>query len=118
MDGFAEGEDDGAPKYGAVEDEGVEFTVFAAGIHAGRKSGEKGRIEFTAGEAGVEDFGIDADSDGAEAGCMEQLSFHGEPRQYRHAALGLAHSINRAGQTITEPFDDSAPEALSRLPTP
>jgi hypothetical protein len=49
----------------------------------------------------------------AEAGCMEQLSFHGAPRQYRHAALGIAHSINRAGQTITEPFDDSAPVAMA-----
>ena len=49
----------------------------------------------------------------AEAGCMEQLSFEGAPRQYRHAALGLAHSINRAGQTITEPFDDSNPVAMA-----
>jgi non-haem Fe2+, alpha-ketoglutarate-dependent halogenase len=49
----------------------------------------------------------------AEAGCMEQLSFHGEPRQYHHAALGLAHSINRAGQTIVEPFDDSHPVAMA-----
>jgi non-haem Fe2+, alpha-ketoglutarate-dependent halogenase len=49
----------------------------------------------------------------AEAGCMEQLSFQGMPRQYRHAALGLAHSINRAGQTITEPFDDSSPVAMA-----
>jgi non-heme Fe2+,alpha-ketoglutarate-dependent halogenase len=29
------------------------------------------------------------------------------------AALGLAHSINRAGQTITEPFDDSSPVAMA-----
>jgi ectoine hydroxylase-related dioxygenase (phytanoyl-CoA dioxygenase family) len=49
----------------------------------------------------------------AEAGCMEQLSFHGRPRQYHHAALGLAHSINRAGQTIVEPFDDSEPVAMA-----
>ena len=44
---------------------------------------------------------------------MEQLSFEGAPRQYRHAALGLAHSINRAGQTIMEPFDDSDPVAMA-----
>ena len=50
---------------------------------------------------------------GAEAGCMEQLSFHGQPRQWHHAALGMAHSINRAGQTIVEPFDDSAPVAMA-----
>ncbi len=48
-----------------------------------------------------------------EAGCMEQLSFHGTPRQYHHAALGLANSINRAGQTIVEPFDDSTPVAMA-----
>lgn len=48
-----------------------------------------------------------------EAGCMEQLSFHGMPRQYHHAALGLANSINRAGQTIVEPFDDTAPVAMA-----
>ncbi len=52
----------------------------------------------------------------AEAGCMEQLSFRGAPRQYRHAALGLAHSINRAGQTIMEPFDDTEAVAMT-LPT-
>jgi ectoine hydroxylase-related dioxygenase (phytanoyl-CoA dioxygenase family) len=49
----------------------------------------------------------------AEAGCMEQLSFHGAPRLYHHAALGLAHSINRAGQTIVEPFDDRKPVAMA-----
>jgi non-haem Fe2+, alpha-ketoglutarate-dependent halogenase len=48
-----------------------------------------------------------------EAGCMEQLSFHGSPRQYHHAALGLANSINRAGQTIVEPFDDTTPVAMA-----
>ena len=36
----------------------------------------------------------------AEAGCMEMLSSRGAPRQLHHAALGLANSINRAGQTI------------------
>jgi ectoine hydroxylase-related dioxygenase (phytanoyl-CoA dioxygenase family) len=49
----------------------------------------------------------------AEAGCMEMLSSHGAPRQLRHAALGLAHSINRAGQTIVEAFDDSNPVAMA-----
>src|ERR1700761_3991342 len=48
-----------------------------------------------------------------EAGCMEQLSSHGSPRQYHHAALGLANSINRAGQTIVEPFDESQPVAMA-----
>jgi ectoine hydroxylase-related dioxygenase (phytanoyl-CoA dioxygenase family) len=49
----------------------------------------------------------------AEAGCMEQLSFRGVPRLYQHSALGIAHSINRAGQTIMEPFDDSGPVAMA-----
>jgi non-haem Fe2+, alpha-ketoglutarate-dependent halogenase len=49
----------------------------------------------------------------AEAGCMEMLSSGGAPRQLHHAALGLAHSINRAGQTIMEPFDDNSPVAMA-----
>jgi non-heme Fe2+,alpha-ketoglutarate-dependent halogenase len=48
-----------------------------------------------------------------EAGCMEQLSFHGEPKMYHHAPLGLPNSINRAGQTIMTPFDDSNPTAMA-----
>jgi non-haem Fe2+, alpha-ketoglutarate-dependent halogenase len=48
-----------------------------------------------------------------EAGCMEQLSSRGAPRQYCHTPLGLAHSINRAGQTITEPFDEGNPVAMA-----
>ena len=48
-----------------------------------------------------------------EAGCMEHLSSHGAPKQWRHAPLGLRNSINRAGQTITEPFDKSNPVAMA-----
>lgn len=48
-----------------------------------------------------------------EAGCMEMLSSRGAPRQMHHAALGLANSINRAGQTIMEPLDESAPVAMA-----
>lgn len=48
-----------------------------------------------------------------EAGCMEQLSSKGVPRMLHHAALGLANSINRAGQTIMEPFDDTQPTAMA-----
>ncbi len=48
-----------------------------------------------------------------EAGCMEHVSFNGVPRQLSHAALGLKHSINRAGQTITEDFDKSKPVAMA-----
>jgi hypothetical protein len=48
-----------------------------------------------------------------EAGCMEHLSSRGAPRQLRHAPLGLKNSINRAGQTIMEPFDQSHPVAMA-----
>jgi hypothetical protein len=39
------------------------------------------------------------------AGCMEVASSRGAPRQLRHAALGLANSINGGGQAIIEDFD-------------
>jgi hypothetical protein len=48
-----------------------------------------------------------------QAGCMEQLSFNGAPRLYHHAPLGLPNSINRAGQTIMEPFDETNPTAMA-----
>jgi non-haem Fe2+, alpha-ketoglutarate-dependent halogenase len=51
-----------------------------------------------------------------EAGCMEQLSSRGVPREYHHAALGLANSINRAGQTIVDDFDHSNPTAMALPP--
>ena len=48
-----------------------------------------------------------------EAGCMEMLSSRGQPRMLHHAALGLKNSINRAGQTIVEPFDKRKPTAMA-----
>jgi non-heme Fe2+,alpha-ketoglutarate-dependent halogenase len=48
-----------------------------------------------------------------EAGCMEMLSSRGQPRMLHHAAMGLANSINRAGQTIVEPFDKRKPTAMA-----
>ncbi len=44
---------------------------------------------------------------------MEQLSFRGEPRLYHHSPMGLPNSINRAGQTIVDVFDDSNPTAMA-----
>ena len=44
---------------------------------------------------------------------MEQLSFKGKPRLYQHSPLGLPNSINRAGQTIIEEFDESSPVAMA-----
>ena len=46
------------------------------------------------------------------AGCMEALSFRGEPRQLRHASRVVEHSVNRASQMIVEPLDDSSPVAM------
>ncbi len=43
----------------------------------------------------------------AEAGCMEVLSSRGNPRQMRHAALGLANSINVGGQAIVDGLDEA-----------
>jgi non-heme Fe2+,alpha-ketoglutarate-dependent halogenase len=48
-----------------------------------------------------------------EAGCMEQLSFNGEPKMYHHSPMGLPNSINRAGQTIVEAFDETNPTAMA-----
>src|SRR5947207_3141533 len=55
----------------AVEDESVELTVFAAGIHGGRQVTEKLFIEFAAGETAVQALGIHTDSDGPEMGGMK-----------------------------------------------
>ena len=49
----------------------------------------------------------------AEAGCMEVVSSHGRPRQMHHAALGLANSINGAGQAIVEPFFEGNGETMA-----
>ena len=48
----------------------------------------------------------------AEAGCMEVVSSRGGPRQLRHAALGLADSINGGGQAIIEEFDQKGAVAM------
>jgi non-heme Fe2+,alpha-ketoglutarate-dependent halogenase len=48
----------------------------------------------------------------AAAGCMEILPFDGAPRLMRHAAHVVENSVNRAGQRITEPFDESRAVAM------
>ncbi len=47
-----------------------------------------------------------------DAGCVEVLSAHGKPRQMRHVPKKLANSINRTGQTITEPLDEAGATAM------
>ena len=44
---------------------------------------------------------------------MEVVSSQGKPRQLRHAALGLEHSINGGGQAIVEPFDQDSVVAMA-----
>jgi hypothetical protein len=44
----------------------VELTVFAASVGVGGEIAEEGGVKFTAGEAGVENFGVNASGDGAE----------------------------------------------------
>ena len=51
----------------AIEDEGVELAVFAARVGAGRKIAEKGFVQFAAGEAGIENFGVNASGNSPEA---------------------------------------------------
>jgi len=50
---------------------------------------------------------------GRDAGCMDVLSSKGQPRMLHHEAKGLKHSINRAGQTIVEPFDKRGATAMA-----
>jgi len=50
----------------AIEDEGVELAVFAARVGVGRKIAKERFVQFAAGEAGIENFGIDASGNGAE----------------------------------------------------
>jgi Phytanoyl-CoA dioxygenase (PhyH) len=47
-----------------------------------------------------------------DAGCMEALSFRGEPRQLRHASRVVEHSVNRASQMIVEPLEEASPVAM------
>jgi non-haem Fe2+, alpha-ketoglutarate-dependent halogenase len=50
------------------------------------------------------------------AGCMDALPFQGRPRQLSHVSRVVKDSVNRAGQVITEPLDDSAPVPMPLKP--
>src|ERR1041384_6303882 len=71
VDYFAHGERDRVAEDGAGENEGVELAIFAAGINIGRKIAEERLIEFTTGEAGGEDLGVNANGDGAKTVRVE-----------------------------------------------
>jgi len=50
------------------------------------------------------------------AGCMEVLSFRGQPRQMRHQAGVVEHSVNRASQAIVEPLDETGAVSMPLRP--
>ena len=54
-------------KDGAVENESMEFTVFATGVRLRRKIAEERFVQFATGEAGIENFAVHTGSDGAES---------------------------------------------------
>src|SRR5579862_1939810 len=60
---FTDAERDRRLEYGAIENVGMEFAVFAAGIDAGRQIGEEGCVQLAPRERSVENSRIDADSD-------------------------------------------------------
>jgi ectoine hydroxylase-related dioxygenase (phytanoyl-CoA dioxygenase family) len=47
-----------------------------------------------------------------EAGCINVLPWNGQPRLLHHVSRKHAASINRGGQTVVEPFDDSRAQAM------
>ena len=61
-----------AGKVRAVEDEGVELPVFAAGIDSRRQIGNEARIELATAKAGVEETRVNAD-DARPVAEREQL---------------------------------------------
>src|SRR4029077_1364601 len=63
---FADAECDRRLKHGAIENEGMEFTVFSAGIHPARQIGEEGRVQLAPRERGIEYARIDTDRDRPE----------------------------------------------------
>src|SRR2546428_12633699 len=71
---FSQADRNGKVKDWAVDDEGMEFAVFAAGINAGRKIGEERIVKLAASEAAIEDLGIHANGDAAEALRVKEMN--------------------------------------------
>ena len=71
MDDFAGANGNGPAEDGTVKDKSMKFPVFAAGIGVGRKIAKERVDEFTTGETGSENFGIDAGGHGTEMFCVE-----------------------------------------------
>src|SRR5437764_12289448 len=74
MDDLPGSNGDGPPENRAIEDKGVEFAVFAAGVGAGREIAKKRVVEFASGEAGIEHLGINANGGGAETLHVEKAN--------------------------------------------
>jgi hypothetical protein len=73
MHNFSRSNGNGRLKNRAIEDEGVELTVFAARVGVGRKIAEEGIVQFAAGEAGIENFGVNASGNGTEVLLVKEL---------------------------------------------
>ncbi len=50
------------------------------------------------------------------AGCMESLSYKGQPRQLLHRSRIVENSVNRGAQVIVEPLDEGMPVAMPLKP--
>ena len=70
--GLAGANKDRPSEDGTSKDKSVKFAVFATGVRMGWEVAKKRFVEFTAGEAGIDDLGINADGDGAETLGMKK----------------------------------------------
>lgn len=71
LDDFASANGNGRAENRAIENEGVEFAVFAARIDAGGELAEEFGSQFPARKGSVEFAGIDAGGEGAETVVQE-----------------------------------------------
>src|SRR5713226_4657413 len=71
---FSRADRNGKVKDRAVKNKSVELAVFAAGVSAGREIGEERIVELASSEAAIEDLGIHANGDGAEALRVEETN--------------------------------------------
>src|SRR5690349_4474243 len=72
MDDFAGSNGNRPAEDRTIKNKSVKLAVFAAEIGDGREVAKKRIVEFAAGETGSENFGIDANGDGAETVFVER----------------------------------------------
>jgi len=92
MDDLPGSNGDGPPENRAIEDKGVEFAVFAAGVGAGREIAKKRVVEFASGEAGIENLGINANGGGAETLQVEKANEFARVTLPNREKSGYPHS--------------------------